>query len=43
MDLGKSMDNSEIDGIIKEQKPEDCALLVYTVSPTHPPKPLARL
>lgn len=32
MELGSEMDNSEIEDIIKEQKPEDCALLIYTVS-----------
>ena len=26
------MDNSEIESIMKEQSPQDCALLIYTVS-----------
>ena len=32
MELGKDMDNSEVEEIMKKQKPEDCALLIYTVS-----------
>ena len=30
--LGEDMDNSEIESIMKEQSPQDCALLIYTVS-----------
>ena len=32
MELGKDMESSEIEQRIAEQKPEQCALLVYTVS-----------
>ena len=28
----KDIDNNEIEAMIKEQKPSDCALLIYTVS-----------
>ena len=32
MKLGEDMDNSVIEEKIKAQKPEQCALLIYTVS-----------
>jgi hypothetical protein len=34
MELGKDMDSSVVDDIIKNQKPNQCASLVYTVSRT---------
>ena len=32
MELGKDMEDSVIEDKIKTQKPEQCAVLVYTVS-----------
>ena len=32
MELGKDVDDSVIEEMIKAQRPEQCALLVYTVS-----------
>ena len=32
MELGKDMEDSVIEDKIKAQKPEQCALLIYTVS-----------
>lgn len=32
MKLGEGIPNSEIEDIMKEQNPSDCALLIYTVS-----------
>ena len=32
LELGKDMDNSEVEKIVKNQKPEESAALVYTVS-----------
>ena len=32
MDLGKNIETSVVDEIIDAQKPEQCALLIYTVS-----------
>ena len=32
MELGKDMENSVIEEKIKAEKPEQCALLIYTVS-----------
>ena len=32
MELGKDMEDSVVEDKIKAQKPEQCALLIYTVS-----------
>ena len=32
MELGKDMESSEIEQRIAEQKPEQCAIITYTVS-----------
>lgn len=31
MDLGKDVETSELDSILESMKPEQCALLIYTV------------
>ena len=32
MDLGKDVQTSEVESILDSMKPEQCALLIYTVS-----------
>lgn len=39
MELGKDMADSEVEKILQEQKPQDCALLIYTVREVVTTKP----
>ncbi len=34
MELGKEIEDSVVEEIIKSQRPEECALLIYTVRTT---------
>ena len=41
LELGKDIENSVIEDILKSQKPEECAVMVYTVrwtAPNYQPK-----